>query len=247
MSKVFCATDKAVLRVLSTIESMPEYVFAETELTRLSHDGFSSLKETNLIIWKQFDWEHELFVSHLPGDIGTLRYLRKRDDGKYWAYPEYDDSKDRIELDETDLPHWIFDIAKLTSMVKEANSLSGDSEVIADNLRYIGTDSVNRTAVYVGFFDDDNNAAAALAVIPKQNHEAFFVLCPTFNIPQKTISAVKMNIKTMTFAEAFTDDWRLAFGSQRKRKPKTQQEYETDYALTFIDFTGELERYAVAN
>lgn len=227
MSKAFCLTDKAVEYFLHKAEEYLDYVFAEKELARLSADGFSALKDFKFLKWKQFDWEHELFVSHLPGDEGTVRYLKRRDDGKYWAYPEEETSKSRILVEEADLPHWGIDVSKLIEKICGSNKLSGKIQEWNKRLYYLGGYRYPDATIGValGLYDCDEEAENILSVKWEDyGHDRTVVLCPTFifNDPLKTGRFSARKIDVLSFKDALVKE---GFGLQVKKDGQTAVSY----------------------
>jgi len=233
--------NELVAYILERIEKNPNGMYSEAELRKVSKEGFEALCSCNLLVFKTKLKEFERYYSNLLGDGDTDRIIQK-DGDQYYAVAV---GTDRIALTEADLIYWKFDVLVFAKIINEKNGLSSDSEAISKRVIYIGTESVNNAAVYLGLFSNDKSAARELACLDIGNHNKAVLLCPTFNIAQKTISDLKFNAKAIVFADAFGDDWKLQLGVQRKKKASTKQAYKTDCALTFIDFTGELMRYPV--
>ncbi|MFH2146317.1 MAG: hypothetical protein ABII75_09885 [Candidatus Omnitrophota bacterium] len=261
MSKKFCWTDKAVEYIFHRIESFPEYVFAESELARQSLSGFNSLKDLKLLKWKQFDWEHELFVSHIPGDIGTVRYLRQNKNGKYWAHPEEDEAKSRIEVEEKDLPHWVFDVKKIVDIIRTSNQLSGKQQEWNNRLAYLGGYSFPNQSVgiAVALYDCDEGAENILSVKWEDyGHSRIVVLCPTFSFkdPLKAERCRAREIDIVTFKDAVTesgfglnlkakDDAQLSYRNLAEKKDYGKYKYKSLDEIEFLDKKSGHSSYSV--
>jgi hypothetical protein len=227
--------------LLERLEKNPNGMYSEAELCKISREGFGALCECGLLIFHMKLKECDSYYSNLLGDGDTDRIIQK-DGEQYYAVAV---GVDRISLTEADLIYWKFDVFTFAKMINKKNGLSSDSEAINKRVVYVGTESVNNAAVYLCLFSNDKSAARELAAVDIGNHSSAVLLCPTYNIAQKIINGLKVNAKAIVFADAFGDDWKLQLGTQRRKKPTTQQRYKTNYALTFIDYTGELERYPV--
>ena len=218
MNKKFCWTDKAVEFVFHKIESFPDYVFAESEISRCSSAGFKALKELKFLKWQQFDWEHELFVSHIPGDVGTVRYLRQRKDGKYWAHPEDDNEKSRIEVAEKDLPHYVFDLLKFGEAVKKANGLDEDCNPLSDSVFFSGSKDLSgdRVGLFVALNDSTEDLGKELKGLPNtaSRYARYIVVSPFTRVScQKTKGSLnKINVSHFVFDEAFNGDLKFKSG-----------------------------------
>lgn len=248
MSKKFCWIDKAVQYALIKIESYPDYVFAESELARLSQAGFSFLKELKFLKWKQFDWEHELFVSHLLGDIGTVRYLRQKKDDKYWAYPQEDDDKGRIEVEEKDLPHYIFSIEDLAGEIRKKNDLDQQFSKLSDSLFFVGGKNIadGRVAILFSMDDCDVNFVKELKGVSNvvANYGRHIVLSPTRSISCEKIKSDlgKINLSHAVFSEVLDDDFKLksdfVFTEVKTGLPTTLHltgRFESDRHIVMVD------------
>jgi len=262
MNKAFCVTDKAVEYFFHKAEEYLDYVFAETELIRLSADGFSSLKDFKFLKWKQFDWEHTLFVSHIPGDEGTVRYLRKRDDGKYWAYPEEDKEKSRIEVEEKDLPHYVFDIDCLIAKLKQVNALTGKSNVTSELMRFVGKtnqDNVEIAAV-LGLFDSLQIAESELMSLPSRlsQYKSFLVTCPTCDVDEGLRSRlVDKGVFCQPFSSIVDNNWKIDFSIVKSKTAVSglaipdlttteKKKYERDYPRRdVIEFYDTVKGYLI--
>ncbi|MBU1863428.1 MAG: hypothetical protein KKH94_07205 [Candidatus Omnitrophica bacterium] len=241
-----CLCDVAInntllLYLLERIEKNPNGMYSEAELRKISSESFEVLCDRGILKFHVKLKEFDSYYSNLLGDGDTDRIIQK-DGDQYYAVAV---GVDRIPLTEADLIYWRFDALSLAKMINEKNGLSSDSEIISKRIIYVGTESVDNAAVYLCLFSNDNSAARELSTLDIGNHSSAVLLCPAFNIAQKIISALKINAKAMTFADAFDNEWMLRLGAQRKTKHSTQQRYKTNYTLTFIDYTGELERYPV--
>lgn len=231
MNKKFCWTDKAVEYVFRRLESFPDYVFAETELTRLSTSGFKILKDLKILKWQQFDWEHTLFVSHIPGDVGTVRYLKQKQNGKYWGHPEEDDEKSKMELAENDLPHYFFDYGKLGELIKKANDLDEDCNSISSSLLFSGSKDLSgdRAGVFIALNDLSEELGKELIGLPNSagKYSRYIVASPFTRIScQKTKGSLnKTNVSHFVFCDAFNGDFKfksgLLFSEAKKELPKT--------------------------
>ncbi len=218
MNREFCFSNKLVQYILRKVECEPAYVFSEQELTSISPKDFTSLKNDKLIIWQQFDYEHDLFFSSIQGDQSNPRHLKQRKDGKYWANPTDDPELDRILVEEKDIPHYRFDVTKLISRIAKKNKLVEQTNSVSDRLWFVGSKDVSgdRVGIFLALNDSADDLAKELKGLPSSvsRYARYIVISPFSCIAcQKTKSRLNgTNVGQFVFDEAFEDDLKFKSG-----------------------------------
>lgn len=217
MTKKFCFSSDLVKFILRKVESELDYIFCEKQLIQMSSSDFSSLKRERFLVWQQFDYDYDLFFSSIPGDQANPRHLSKLDDGRYRANPE-EVGLDSIIIEEADIPHYRFDVAKLISFIVKANKLDEERNLTAERLWFAGSKDLSgdRAGVFVALNDSAEDLGKELKGLPNSagRYVRYIVISPFLQISCQQIKGVlnKINVSHFAFADAFEGNFKFKDG-----------------------------------
>jgi hypothetical protein len=223
----FCLSDPLFRHVLGQVEKYPETTFSETELRKISSDGFQEMLKGRFLKYQQSDPDKETFPCPMPCDKGCDRVIGKIG-GSYRAICPGDSSVQPIILANGDLNRYIFDVDKLLSIISSKNQLVGQTSQINDRILFIGGKSIgqDRVAVMLGLFKNGREAESILLGLNNEIpvYDRTVILLPFCDkVPQSVLRSLEnQNIVVATFEEAFPrSDFLIDFARLEAKRPKT--------------------------
>ncbi len=223
--------------LLKHIEGSPETKFYESDLRRISASGLSNLRKQKYLVFDQYDFEKEsYFDKH-----GNERFVRKVN-GRWIATSTDDPEISYLELKETDMNRYLFNVQPLLVEIKKINTLAKNIDAITSRVYFIGEKTVlqDSVGVFVAFLGDDEQAEAELLGLRAKigKVDRVLILCPTYEIKSQDLlnKLAGQNIVCLTFEEAFTDkDFTVNFSKMQfdegigQTAPKLTTQQTADY------------------
>jgi len=227
----FCLSDPLLKHVLGQVEKFPEATFTETELRKISPDGFQEMLKNRLLKYQQSDPDKETFPCPTPCEKGCDRVIGNIHGSFQAICPEHSSVKP-ISLAKSDLERYIFDIDRLMAEIKKKNQLVGFASKISERIRFVGERSMGQkhVSVVLGLFRNGKEADAVLLGLSNQIsiHDRTIVLLPFFD---KTSQDVLMRLESQNvfvsrFEEVFPkSDFVIDFARLERKKPKVGTEH----------------------
>ena len=227
----FCLSDPLFRHVLEEVEKFPEATFTETELRKISTDGFEEMLKCKLLKYQQSDPDKETFPCPTPCEKGCDRVIGNIR-GSYRAIcPEHSDVKP-VPLAKNDLTRYTFDIDRLLAEIRKKNQLVGLASKITERIHFVGERSIGQehVSVVLGLFRNGKEAEAMLLGLSNQIsiHDRTIVLLPFFDKTSQSVlnKLESQNIIVVRFEEAFPkSDFAINFAGLEKRRPKVGVEH----------------------
>lgn len=226
-----CLSDPLFRYVLGKVEKFPQVTFTESELRKISSDGFEGMRNDKLLKYQQSDPEQETFPCPTPCDKGCDRVIGNIR-GSYRAIcPEYSSVKP-ITLANSDLNRYMFNIEKLLSKIQKKNQLVESTYRVNDRIIFVGEKSIRQelVAVLLGLFRNGKEAESMLLGLSNQmrTYDKTIVLLPFLDrTSQSVLSRLEsQKIIVARFEEAFPkSDLVIDFARLEKKRPKVAVEY----------------------